>query len=77
MQVTPLQLAETTSLIASKGVWHRPHLAQSVGGAEVVDSHPMPDIQLKNPRDWDAVNHGMQLVMHDPGGGARAAGQGA
>lgn len=77
MQVTPLQLAETTSLIASKGMWHRPHLARSVGGAEVVDSHPMPDIHLKNPRDWDSVNHGMQLVMHDPGGGARAAGQGA
>ncbi|MDU4255147.1 penicillin-binding protein 2 [Pseudomonas sp.] len=77
MQVTPLQLAEATSLIASKGAWHRPRLAESVGGEDVVDANPMPDIHLSNPRDWDAVNYGMQLVMHDPGGGARAAGQGA
>jgi penicillin-binding protein 2 len=32
MQVTPLQLAQATSLLASKGAWHRPHLAMTVGG---------------------------------------------
>ena len=36
----------------------------------------MPNILLKNPRDWEQVNHGMQMVMHDPRGIARAAAAG-
>ncbi|MFJ2390691.1 penicillin-binding protein 2 [Pseudomonas koreensis] len=77
MQVTPLQLAQATALIANKGVWNRPHLAKTVDGVAPVDEHPMPNILLKNPRDWDQVNHGMQMVMHDPRGIARAAAAGA
>ena len=77
MQVTPLQLAQATSLIASKGVWHRPHLADTIGGEPPVDEHPMPNILLRDPHEWEQVNHGMQLVMHDPRGIARAAAQGA
>jgi penicillin-binding protein 2 len=76
MQVTPLQLAQATSLIASKGVWHRPHLAMTVGDVAPVDEHPMPDIILRDPHEWDQVNEGMQRVMHDPRGIARAAAQG-
>jgi penicillin-binding protein 2 len=77
MQVTPLQLAQATSLIASKGVWNRPHLARTVGGVAPLDEHPMPNIVLHDPREWDQVNNGMQSVMHDPRGIARAAAQGA
>jgi penicillin-binding protein 2 len=77
MQVTPLQLAQATTLIASKGVWHRPHLAREIGGVTPVDEHPMPNIVLRDPREWDQVNNGMQAVMHDPRGIARAAAQGA
>ncbi|MEB3841028.1 penicillin-binding protein 2 [Pseudomonas guariconensis] len=77
MQVTPLQLAQATSLLASKGVWHRPHLALSVGGQAPVDPHPMPDIVLHDKHAWDQVNTGMQMVMHDPRGIARAAATGA
>jgi penicillin-binding protein 2 len=77
MQVTPLQLAQATSLIASKGVWNRPHLAKTVGGVAPLDEHPMPNIVLHDPREWDQVNNGMQSVMHDPRGIARAAAQGA
>ncbi|MGC1331776.1 penicillin-binding protein 2, partial [Pseudomonas sp.] len=77
MQVTPLQLAQATTLIAAKGVWHRPHLAETVGGVTPVDENPMPNIVLRNPQYWEQVNHGMQLVMHDPRGIARAAAQGA
>lgn len=32
VQVTPLQLAQATALIANKGVWSRPHLAKTVDG---------------------------------------------
>jgi penicillin-binding protein 2 len=77
MQVTPLQLAQATALIANKGVWNRPHLARSVDGIAPVDEHPMPNILLKDPRDWEQVNHGMQMVMHDARGIARAAAAGA
>jgi penicillin-binding protein 2 len=77
MQVTPLQLAQATTLIASKGVWHRPHLAKEIGGVAPVDEHPMPNIVLRDSHEWDQVNTGMQAVMHDPRGIARAAAQGA
>ncbi|MGE7990558.1 penicillin-binding protein 2 [Pseudomonas sp. NPDC089554] len=77
MQVTPLQLAQATSLLASKGAWHRPHLAMTVGGQPPVDPNPMPDIVLRDKRAWDQVNTGMQMVMHDPRGIARAAAAGA
>ena len=77
MQVTPLQLAQATALIANKGVWNRPHLAKTVDGVAPVDEHPMPNILLKDPRDWEQVNHGMQMVMHDARGIARAAAAGA
>ena len=77
MQVTPLQLAQATTLIASKGVWHRPHLAKEIGGSAPVDEHPMPNIVLRDSHEWDQVNNGMQAVMHDPRGIARAAAQGA
>ena len=76
MQVTPLQLAQATALIANKGVWNRPHLARTVDGTPPVDEHPIPNLVLRDPRDWDQVNHAMQLVMHDPRGIARAAAQG-
>ncbi|CAM3184617.1 penicillin-binding protein 2 [Pseudomonas floridensis] len=76
MQVTPLQLAQATSLIASKGVWHRPHLAMEVGHVAPLDEHPMPNIVLRDPREWDQVNEGMQMVMHDPRGIARDAAKG-
>jgi penicillin-binding protein 2 len=77
MQVTPLQLAQATALIANKGVWNRPRLAMTVDGVAPVDEHPMPNILLKDPRDWEQVNHGMQMVMHDARGIARAAAAGA
>ncbi|WP_397448507.1 penicillin-binding protein 2 [Pseudomonas sp. NA-150] len=73
MQVTPLQLAQATALIANKGVWNRPRLAKTVDGVAPVDEHPMPNIVLHNSADWDQVNRGMQMVMHDPRGIARAA----
>ncbi|MDF0729498.1 penicillin-binding protein 2 [Pseudomonas entomophila] len=77
MQVTPLQLAQATSLLASKGAWHRPHLAMTIGGQPPVDPNPMPDIVLHDKRAWDQVSQGMQMVMHDPRGIARAAAAGA
>ncbi|EIK94810.1 peptidoglycan glycosyltransferase [Pseudomonas sp. M47T1] len=70
MQVTPLQLTQATALIASKGVWYRPHLAMQVGGVAPVDQHPIPNIVLHDPKAWGEVSAAMQLVMNDPRGTA-------
>ena len=77
MQVTPLQLAQATALIANKGVWNRPHLARTIDGTPPVDEHPIANIVLHDPKEWEQVNHAMQLVMHDPRGIARASASGA
>ena len=73
MQVTPLQLAQATTLVANKGVWNRPHLAKTIDGVAPVDPNPMPNVVLHDPTSWDKVNHGMQQVMHGARGTARKA----
>ncbi len=77
MQSTPLQLAQATALIASKGKWIRPHLAKTIEGVPPVDPNPMPDIVLRDPSSWAKVSHGMQQVVHGARGTARVAGVGA
>ena len=77
MQSTPLQLAQATALIASKGKWTRPHLAKTIDGVPPVDPNPMPDIVLRDPSNWAKVSHGMQQVVHGARGTARVAGIGA
>ena len=77
MQSTPLQLAQATALIASKGKWIRPHLAKTIEGEPPVDPNPMPDIVLRDPSNWAKVSHGMQQVVHGARGTARVAGVGA
>jgi penicillin-binding protein 2 len=42
-----------------------------------VDDNPIPNIVLRDNREWDQVNHGMQMVMHDARGIARQAAAGA
>jgi len=77
MQSTPLQLAQATALIASKGKWNRPHLAKTIEGVPPVAPNPMPDIVLRDPSNWGKVNHAMQQVVHGARGTARVAGVGA
>ena len=77
MQTTPLQMAQATALIASKGKWFRPHLAKTIEGQPPVDEKPIEDIVLRDPADWAKVTHGMEQVMHNARGTARAAATGA
>ncbi len=48
MQATPLQLAQATALVATRGRWIRPHLARSLDGAA---GRPQPDAgyRLRDP----------------------------
>lgn len=75
MQATPLQLAQATALMATRGKWIRPHLAKSIGGELPVDGNPMPDINLRDPRFWDYARSGMEQVMHGARGTARKVGE--
>lgn len=74
MQATPLQLAQATALMASRGKWIRPHLAKSIGGELPVDENPMPDITLRDPKYWDYARSGMEQVVHGARGTARKVG---
>lgn len=78
MQTTPLQLAQSAALMASKGRWLRPHLAKSVGGMQpVVDVPTPPDIILRDKSAWDTVQRGMESVLHGARGTARKVGDSA
>lgn len=77
MQSTPLQLAQATALVASRGKWQRPHLAREVGGMPVIDPEPPADIVLSNPQYWEDARQAMEAVMHGERGTARAVGRDA
>lgn len=74
MQATPLQLAQATALVATRGRWIRPHLARSLDGTPPVDPKPMPDIVYRDPRTWDLIRQGMEAVLHSPRGTANKVG---
>jgi penicillin-binding protein 2 len=77
MQATPLQLAQATALMASKGKWIRPHLARSIGGLQPADDNTPPDIVLRDHQAWDSVQLGMEHVLHGARGTARKVGDAA
>ena len=77
MQTTPLQLAQATVLMATRGKWIRPHLARTIQGRVPEDPNPLPDLVLRDPKFWDNGRHGMEQVMHGPRGTARKVGDAA
>ena len=74
MQTTPLQLAQATALMTTRGKWIRPHLAKAIGDQAPVDDNPKPDIVLRDPKFWDYSRFGMEQVMHGPRGTAGKVG---
>ncbi|HEY6609800.1 MAG TPA: penicillin-binding protein 2 [Pseudomonas sp.] len=86
MLTTPLQLAQATALVASRGQWRRPRLLMDADGmtpeqlvaSELLDARETPpDIVAKDPRYWDQVTHGMVEVVHGARGTARKIGLGS
>lgn len=77
MQTTPLQLAQATALMASRGKWIRPHLARRVDGVHPVDTDPPADIVLRDPKAWEPARLGMEHVLHGARGTARKVGEAA
>ncbi|SFT77074.1 penicillin-binding protein 2 [Halomonas saccharevitans] len=76
LQVTPLQLATATAVLANRGEWVKPRLAQRIGEQEVpVDLPGTPaDIELGNETWWDSVYSGMEKVVSGREGTARRIG---
>jgi penicillin-binding protein 2 len=60
--------------MANHGKWIRPHLARRIEGELPVDPEPMPDIELRDPRYWDASINGMVQVLHGARGTAKKVG---
>jgi len=77
LQVTPLQLATATAVLANRGEWVKPRLAQRIGEQEVpVDLPDTPaDIELGNETWWDSVYSGMEKVVSGREGTARRIGR--
>lgn len=73
MQATPLQLATATSVLASRGEWHPPHLLVAKNMTmEVPPESPLPSIQLNNEKNWDRMFEAMRKVIDSPHGTARS-----
>ncbi|MBB3189362.1 penicillin-binding protein 2 [Halomonas cerina] len=77
-QVTPLQLATATAVLANRGQWITPRLAKRIGDEPVPTALPdtPPDIELGNDAWWDRVYAGMEKVVSGHEGTARRIGQG-
>ncbi len=81
---TPLQLATATAVLANKGKWVRPRLAQEISeGSNIEYNIEIPrmhtdnpaDIIIKNPDDWEYIIGSMEAVMHGKKGTARGSGR--
>lgn len=72
-EATPLQLATATMLIANKGKWRQPALLKRIGldGPDIEHKSTIPDIELKNPDDWNFMTEAMAAVIHKGNGGYR------
>jgi len=69
MLSTPLQLAVTTAVLASRGVRHAPRFLQSVNG-ELVEV-PTREPIVSKEEYWDTVYSGMRAVVHESKGTAK------
>ncbi|WP_280548612.1 MULTISPECIES: penicillin-binding protein 2 [unclassified Halomonas] len=77
LQVTPLQLATATAVLANRGQWVKPRLAQRIGEEQVPVALPdtPPDIMLSTEGWWDRVFSGMEKVVSGREGTARRIGR--
>jgi len=82
MLASPLQLANATAALASRGKRFKPHLVAAIedpisGTRTLIAPERLPDVNIENDYFWDSVLAGMHDVMQSKVGTARAAGLGA
>ena len=66
---TPMQLAKSIAILASKGTRITPHLVQAIDGEAVPIPYETP-VLLQRPDYWDVIQRGMFEVAKVPGGTA-------
>ncbi|MDF1820434.1 MAG: penicillin-binding protein 2 [Alcanivoracaceae bacterium] len=69
---TPLQLAQSTAILARRGEQMVPSLV-----ADRREQSPLPDPTVADPQDWDLMQQAMIDVVHGLRGTARVVGYGA
>ncbi len=79
---TPLQLANATAALASRGKRFKPRIVAAFedplsGERTMLGPERLADVDITNEFFWDNVLIGMHDVMHGPRGTARAAARGA
>jgi len=77
---TPLQLAQMTAILASKGEYYKTHLVKAFSETGQTPI-PLPinketPVILKHNEYWDTVIQSMRKVIHEPGGTAHSLSQG-
>ncbi len=82
MLASPLQLANATAALASRGKRFKPHLVAAfedplTGKRTLIAPERLPDVNIENEFYWDSVIAGMHDVMQSATGTARASGLGA
>lgn len=77
-QVTPLQLATATAVLANRGEWVKPRLASRIGDEPVEVDLPNtpPALNIDNDYWWDRIFSGMEKVLTGHEGTARRTGVG-
>ncbi|WP_445004239.1 penicillin-binding protein 2 [Halomonas mongoliensis] len=77
-QVTPLQLATATAVLANRGEWVKPRLASRIGDEELPArlADTPSDIEIPNDAWWDRIFSGMEKVLTGHEGTARRTGVG-
>jgi penicillin-binding protein 2 len=76
---TPLQLANATAALSTRGHRYQPHILQATFATEnedPVDFTPvsLPDVNVKHPENWDTIIQAMHNVIRGASGTARGIG---
>ena len=82
MLATPLQLANATAAMATRGTRFRPHIVAATedplsGTRDIVAPQRLDDVDIDNDYYWESVVSAMHDVMQSDTGTARASGLGA
>ncbi len=73
---TPLQLAQSLSILVNKGVRHVPQILRGKQRDDTVELEPdkqLSPISIKQENNWDVILKSMYDVIHDPHGTGRTA----
>ena len=82
MLTTPLQLANATAAMATRGKRFRQHIVAAIedplsGARDIIAPRSLDDVDIQNEYYWESVVSAMHDVMQSDKGTARASGLGA